>query len=400
MAREVEMDRREMMAAGLAVALTATVAHAATEKTDAKGYGLERGSPDIKSVGPIAFGPAGILFVADPVGARIFALGVGAGKPAAAAPVNVDKLDTRLAAFLGAAPEDILVRDVAVQPVSNTVYLSVMRGSGAAAIPALVKVAPDGTLSQVSLKTIAFSQTDVEKAPDAADKRVAGRVLLAGSREGADMKLPNGASFRMARDPLRSVTVTDLAYVNGTLLVAGASNEEFSSAFRRVSFPFGGDNKLNSLQIFHVSHGRYETASPITAFLPYGPSGQVLAAYTCTPLVQFSIGDAAEGAQVKGKSVADIGSQSTPIDMIAIRKGGEDFFIVSNSRHPLTKVARKDIDKQEGLTQKADLVGAARVALPQEGVTWMANLGTTHVVMLQQEPTGALNLRSYAVETL
>jgi hypothetical protein len=394
------MDRREVMTAGLAVALTATVASAGAAKAaDLGAYGLKRGQPDIKSLGPIAFGPPGVLFVADPANAKIFALGVGAGRAAKAQPVDIDKLDSRLAAFLGASPADISVKDVAVQPGSNTVFLSVMRGSGAAATPALVKVGADGVFSQVSLKSLPYAETDVEKAPGADDKRMAVRVLASGPPS-TEVKLPGGQTIHIDREPLRSVTVTDLAYVNGTLLVAGASNEEFSSAFRRISFPFNGAHQLNSLQIFHVSHGRYETASPITAFVPYGPEGAVLAAYTCTPLVQFSMSDAAPDSLVKGKSVADLGAVSTPIDMVAFRQGGQDYFLVSNSRHPLMRVARDDIDHQDGITQKGDLVGAARKALPQQGVTWMANLGDSHILMLQQDEAGALSLRSYAVESL
>jgi uncharacterized protein len=40
-------------------------------------YGLEVGTPDIKSVGSITFGPEGILFVADNVSANVFAIDVG-----------------------------------------------------------------------------------------------------------------------------------------------------------------------------------------------------------------------------------------------------------------------------------------------------------------------------------
>ena len=40
-------------------------------------YGLEVGTPGIKSVGPLAFGPDGLLFVGDNVGAAIFAIDVG-----------------------------------------------------------------------------------------------------------------------------------------------------------------------------------------------------------------------------------------------------------------------------------------------------------------------------------
>ena len=58
-------------------------------------YGLEVGTPEIKSVGPLAFGPEGILFVSDNVGAKIFAIAVTdadvANEPSE---INIENLDT------------------------------------------------------------------------------------------------------------------------------------------------------------------------------------------------------------------------------------------------------------------------------------------------------------------
>ena len=34
------------------------------------------------------------------------------------------------------------------------------------------------------------------------------------------------------------MTITDMNYVNGNLMVAGLSNEEWSSALRSIPFPF------------------------------------------------------------------------------------------------------------------------------------------------------------------
>jgi hypothetical protein len=390
------MDRREMMVASVAVALAGTAASAA--EAPRKDYGLKKGPAELQSVGPIAFGPAGILFVADPMGARIYALDVGTGPAAAAQPVDIDKLDTRLAAFLGAKREDIFLKAMAVQPATHAVYLSVMRGAGAAATPALVKIDAKGAIDLVSLKTIAHAYTDVAKAPKVDDTRTA-PVVAIDTRLGKPVSFGK-TSFNFDPRPLRTVTVTDMAYVDGTLLVAGASNEDFSSAFRRIAFPFSGKDEVNSLKIFHVSHGKYETEAPITTFIPYGAAGMVLAAYTCTPLVQFSLNGAAADAQVNGKSVADLGAVSTPLDMVAFKQGGQDWFMVSNTRHPLMKIARGDIDRQDALVQKADLVGATRHELPQKGVTFLSNLGDGHILMVQQDETNALSLRSYAVESL
>jgi hypothetical protein len=209
----------------------------------------------------------------------------------------------------------------------------------------------------------------------------------------------HGITLHITREPLRTSTVTDLAYVDGTLLVAGASNEEFASAFRRIPFPFGDASRMNSLEIFHVSHGKYETASPISTFLPYG-EGDVLASYTCTPLVQFSLHDAEPGAHVTGKSVADLGPGSTPIDMVAYTRDGEDYFLVSNAVHPLMKLPRSGIERQDALVEQADHVGAPREDLPYANVSHMGNLNGSHIVMLQRDDAGELGLHSYSVDAL
>src|SRR4029077_13257043 len=145
-----------------------------------------------------------------------------------------------------------------------------------------------------------FAQTAIENAPAEDDTRMDGRVV-SGEREGEVMNLPNGVSLRGAREKLRTVTVTDLAYVDGVLLVAGASNEEFSSSLRRIPFPFTGKALTNSLEIFHVSHGKYETASPIRTFVPYGGNTSLLASYTCTPVVQCSLKDVQSKTHLKGR---------------------------------------------------------------------------------------------------
>ena len=200
-----------------------------------------------------------------------------------------------------------------------------------------------------------FSRTPIEDAPAEDDDRQDAR-LARGNREGETMEW-GGVQYRVAYDRLRTVTVTDMAYVDGLLLVAGASNEEFSSTFRRIPFPFNGNSQSNSLEIFHVSHGMYETASPIHTFVPYGSNTSVQASYTCTPIVHFSLGDLKSGTQAKGKTIAELGSGNTPLDMVSYRRDGEEYLLVYNSTHPLMKIACKDIDRQGPLTQPNEPIG-------------------------------------------
>lgn len=364
-------------------------------------YRLAAGNPAIKSVGAITLGPDGILFVADNATATIFAIDLGDADAASGThQVNVDNLDTRLAAYLGCSRDDVSVRDMAVNPASENVYLSVMRGNGDDAVPLIIKVSADGTLSDLPLENLPFSQTAVPNPPTDADERTDGRVLRSDDREGEDRQMPSGRTLRIARDRLRNVAVTDLAYADGVLLVAGASNEEFSSSLRRIPFPFGDEAAANSLEIFHVSHGRYETASPIRTFLPYGGNSSVLASYTCTPVVHFALEDLKPGTHVMGRTVADLGAGNTPLDIVAYQRDGQDYLLVSNTRHPLIKIACKDIDDQAPLTEPREPLGVPRENMPQQGVSRMANLNGSYVLMMQRDDAGDVHLRSYANASL
>jgi hypothetical protein len=213
------------------------------------------------------------------------------------------------------------------------------------------------------------------------------------------LKIPDGRTIRIAYDSLRTVTVTDLKYLNGMLIVAGASNEEFSSTLRRIPVPFAGDHSTNSLEIFHVSHGKYETHSPIRSFVSYRGGAGILASYTCTPLVHFSFADLNSNGQVKGRTVAELGSVNTPLDMVSIKQGGEDYVLVSNSSHGLFKIAIRDVEAQDGLTAHGKPVGVPRTNLPQQGVSRMAVAGDS-VLMIQADGEGDLHLRSYGSASL
>jgi hypothetical protein len=345
-------------------------------------YGLATGNPAVKSVGPLAFGPDGIMFVADNASATIFAIDVEDRHHAGETrPIDVENLDSRLAAYLGCPREEVHIRDMAVHPTSQRVYLSVMRGSGDNGVPLIARLTPDGTLEDVSLASVRFSQTEVTNIPSRVEDPNLDPVIAARNRE-------------------RNVAVTDMAYVDGVLLVAGASNEEFVSTLRRFAFPFDNEAVKSSLEIFHVSHGRYETHAPIRTFMPYGGERSILASYTCTPVVHFSLEDIGSATQLKGRTVAELGSGNTPVDIVSYHSDGEEYLLVSNTKHPLIKIACKNIDQQTPLTQPKQPVGVPREALPHEGVTHMANLNGSYVLMMQRDADANVHLRSYASATL
>jgi hypothetical protein len=358
------------------------------------------GTPDIASVGSITFGPGDVLFVADNVRATITALvivddGPDDGNDA----LEVDDIDTKLAGLLGCEPDDVDIRDMDVHPRTRNVYLSVMRGRGSAAIPLIVKVdRHDGSLSEVPLREVGYSQVSIANAPGDDDERL--DVRLPDPPEGEEFDV-HGTKLRVARVPVRTSTVTDMVFVDGVLLVAGMSNEEFSSSLRRFPFPFSEEMTDNSLEIFHVSHGKWETAAPIRKFVPYEDGRSILATFTCTPLVHFPLSQMKAGSTAVGRTVAELGSMNQPVDMVSFRQGDDEYVLVANSSHPLMKIACADIDAQSGLTEAKEPVGVPREEIRLPGkARHLAQLNADYVLTLQRDESGGRHLRSLKTASL
>jgi hypothetical protein len=362
-------------------------------------FGLRTGTADIRSAGPIAFGPAGILFLADSAAARVYAVDVADPGPAAGAePFDLENIDVRVAAYLGCEADGISIRDLAVHPVSHHAYLSVQRGWGDAARPVLIRVSGrDGSVTDVPLENVPVASTVIADAPAADDERQ-DITLPLGDDEGEEVTFGT-LTVRLVRQPVRTATVTDMAYVDGMLLIAGLSNEEFSSRLRRVPFPFRDEAAASSLEIYHVSHGKWETAAPIRAFVPYDGGASILATYTCTPVVHFPLADLQPGAKAVGRTVADLGAVNQPLDMVSFRQDGHEYLLVANSAHGLIKIDCRDIDAQEPLTQPRTPDGVPREKKDLQGIRRLARLGDGHVLALQAAD-GRQHLRALKTASL
>src|SRR5215831_16472792 len=95
----------------------------------AYGAGTSVGPVKARSYSKLTFGPDGILFLGDSVGAKIYALDLGDRTPAAAVkPLQVADLEGKLAGMLGIDARDVLIHDMAVNPISKNTYLTVSRG--------------------------------------------------------------------------------------------------------------------------------------------------------------------------------------------------------------------------------------------------------------------------------
>jgi rubrerythrin len=192
----------------------------------------------------------------------------------------------------------------------------------------------------------------------------------------------------------RQQAITDLAFIDGKLYIAGLSNEEFASKLRSVEFPFKSADTGASVEIFHTNHNRVETASPVRTFVPFNVGGepQILAAYTCTPLVAFSVSSLKPGEKIKGKTVAELGSGNQPIDMIVYEKGGKQFLLLSNSARGVMKISTDTLDKQPALTEKVSGTAGLKYETIEalKGVDQLAKLGNANALLLVKDGTSTL----------
>jgi hypothetical protein len=351
---------RSRFALLLAVALFATETRA--DLTDS----LKTGTPELKSAGALTFGPEGILFVGDAQAATVYAIDTGDRTQATSTDrPKVEGLDEKIASLLGIEAKQLGVNAVAVNPVSGNSYLSVSRGKGPDAKPVLVRVDRAGKISEVPLKDVKFAAT----------------------------KIPGAAEGRTRQD-----AITHLEYVKGRVYLAGLSNEEFSSTFRSIPFPFTEVEKGAGVKIFHGSHGRFETKSPVRTFVPYDISGEtyILAAYTCTPLVKIPVTQLTPGAEVTGTTVAELGNRNRPLDMITYKKDGKDYILLANNARGLMKISTENIDKIAGITAPVrDKAGLTYETISNiKGVQHLDRFDKDHALVLLRTEGGSLNLET------
>lgn len=315
---------------------------------------LTKGTPELKSAGALAFGPEGILFVGDAKGSTVFALDTGdrPEKPATG-DLKLDKIDEKAAGALGVKAGDILINDMAVNPASGNVYLAISRGKGSDAKPVILRVTRAGKIEDVALKDIPFS-----------------RVGLANPSS----KKPEEA-------------ITGMAFIKGQVYVAGLSSEEFASKLRVLPFPFPKEtDKGTSVEIYHGSHGKPETNAPIRTFTTLDIKGEpnLIAAYTCTPLVKIPLKDLKPGEKITGVTIAELGNRNKPLDMIVYDKDGKKFILMANNNRGVMKISTENIDKIEAITKKVtDKAGVSYETVKDlQGVLHLAKLDDKHAVIL------------------
>lgn len=333
--------------------------------------------PAFKSIGPLTFSPDGVLFAGDTQSAAIFALDLGAlAQGGAAGAKAIPGVDQQIAALLGTDPREISVTDLAVHPKTRNAYLSVMRGQGASAAPVLLRIDGAGKIEVVGFDKIKYSRVELPNAPAANESNP-------------------------ARNP-RTASITDMAFVEGRLYVAGLSSEEFSSKLRSVSYPFSNVDNGTSVEIYHGNHGAFETRSPVYTFVPYKVNGEtnLIAGYLCTPLVKFPVSSLQTGSKVLGTTIAELGNRNRPLDMVVYRKNGAEFLLMSNNSRGVMKIPTVGFGTAEKITAR---VSAETSGVPFETITAMKGveqldlLDANNTIVLARSEAGALNLAVMAL---
>ena len=353
-----------------------------------------KGRVPVRSMNALTFGPDGVLFIGDSKAGAVWAVDVDDRKARKEdKAIWLKGFQARVAALLGTHTDGIMIHDLAVNPISQNAYLAVSRGGSqwdsrwqlpndVADADTLIRVTPEGELTVQSLDKVRFAKAS----------------------------LPNPVHTKKTHKwkkglPLRVDTITDMAFAEGTLYVAGLSNEEFASSMWRVPYPFRAVKKATTLEIYHGAHGKYETHAPIRTFLPYtlGDEDHLLAAYLCTPLVTFRVKDLRAGKHLKGRTVAEFGSGNYPLDMVLYKKNGQDRVLIANSYLPLMIVDPKDVARFKGsIAKKVDgyVAGVKYEIRAGGGIQQIDRMNDTMILALQRLPGGTMDLLSFSTKQL
>jgi hypothetical protein len=136
----------------------------------------------------------------------------------------------------------------------------------------------------------------------------------------------------------------------------------------------------------------------VRTFVPYTIRNQqyILAAYTCTPLVKIPVSDLRPGAQVKGTTIADLGSGNRPLDMVPYQKGGHSYILIANTSNGIQKLQADNLEAYKPITSPTvmDTGGVPFQTISElKGVQHLAHLDDSHALVLM-DGNGSVDLRA------
>ncbi|MEM7539159.1 MAG: hypothetical protein AAF639_43775 [Chloroflexota bacterium] len=283
---------------------------------------------DLKFAGALEFSDEGTLFVGDNFNGAIYAFDMVADSASGeVVPFTIGNIDVRIANILGVGASAVEINDMVAHPISQEIFISVSRIGGPTSVPAIVKVTQDGGIELLDLASYSFTKQALTHYPDQ-ETTFRPRGMMQGG--------PAPRDLAKGDIPLSSLAIMDMVYHKGELFVSGVAYDDFLSTLRRISYPFDGTQAATSVEMYHIAHDQYETRAPIRAMSIQEIDGQdqLIAAYTCSPLVLIPLDKIVDGAKIAANSIGDMGN-GQPIDMVPFTLNEQTMlFVTSNSRSP------------------------------------------------------------------
>lgn len=291
-----------------------------------------------------------------------------------------NNLDREIAGLLGVEADQIAINDMAVHQATKQIFLSVHRGLGPDAEAVIIAV-DDGELSLLDLDAVAHSSISVGPVP-------------------TTETLEFGQS-------LNSLAITDIDYYNGELLVAGVSNEEFSSKLRRIPFPFTDEISTSSIEIWHAVHAQYETRAPIISQTVAELDGvaTLIAVYACTPIVRIPLADLTDGAEVRGTMIGEMGFGNTPLDIVPYTNAWDNTnnVVVTNTNRSAAALnidaiaAAEEMPHGDGVQPVFSVAGVDQFPLPMSGTLHLDTLDENYAVVIRRAPDDVRNVQLHTL---
>lgn len=291
-----------------------------------------------------------------------------------------NNLDVEIAALLGVEADDVVINDMVVHKPSKQVFLSVHRGHGPEA-EAVVVAVNQGNLDLVDLASADHSSISVGP-------------------------VPTTETFEFGQ-PLNTLAITDIDYYSGEILVAGLSNEEFSSKLRRIPFPFTDAVNTSSIEIWHAVHAQYETRAPIISQTVVELDGvpTLIAVYACTPIVRIPLTELTDGAEVRGTMIGEMGFGNTPLDIVPYANAwdGSENVVVTNTNRSAAALnleavaAAEEMPHGEGVQPVFSVAGVFQYPLPMSGTMHLDTLDENFAVVVRRSPEDTRNIQLHTL---
>ena len=291
-----------------------------------------------------------------------------------------NNLDVEIAGLLGVAAAEVVINDMVVHKPSKQVFLSVHRGNGPDA-EAVILAVNDGSLEMVELENAKHTSKSVGP-------------------------VPTDATFEFGQ-PLNTLAITDIDYYKGELIVAGLSNEEFSSKLRRMPYPFTDKISTTSVEIWHAVHAQYETRAPIISQTVAELNGEptLIAVYACTPIVRIPLADLKDGAEIRGTMIGEMGFGNTPLDIVPYKNAwdGSSNVVVTNTNRSAAALnieaiaAAEEMPHGEGVKPVFSTAGVGQFALPMSGTMHLDTMDENYAVVVRRSPEDTRNIQLHTL---